>query len=142
MSKAAECAFCRLVAGELPCLKVLEDDVCLSFLDIGPLAEGHLLLIPKEHFDALDEMPPDAVARLTKHLPRLARALVGAVGCEGYNVLQNNGRVAGQAVGHVHFHIIPRNAGDSLGYRWPAGTYAEGRAEQVHKAVLKHLPPA
>ena len=120
-------------------MKLLEDADCLSFLDIGPLAEGHLLLVPKQHYEWLDQMPAEQVARLAQHLPRLGRALVRAVGCQGYNVLQNNGRVAGQAVGHVHFHVIPRVAGDGLGYRWPAGQYAEGRAESVYKSLLAHL---
>jgi len=120
-------------------MKLLEDADCLSFLDIGPLAEGHLLLVPKQHYEWLDQMPAEHVARLAQHLPRLGRALVRAVRCQGYNVLQNNGRVAGQAVGHVHFHVIPRVAGDGLGYRWPAGQYAEGRAESVYKSLLAHL---
>ena len=139
MSDAANCVFCKIAAGELPCMKVFEDDLSLSFLDIGPLAEGHLLLIPKENYDPLDHMSAPTVARLTQHLPRLAKAVARAVACEGYNVLQNNGRVAGQVVGHVHFHIIPRTSSDSLGYRWPAGNYPEGRAEQVHQAILDQL---
>jgi histidine triad (HIT) family protein len=133
------CVFCKIVAGDIPCLRLFEDDVSFSFLDVGPLAEGHLLLIPRSHYETLDQMPGEVVARLTQHLPRLAKAVARAVSCDGYNVLQNNGRIAGQAVAHVHFHIIPRVSGDSLGYRWPAGKYPEGRAELVQRAILDQL---
>lgn len=137
--KDPDCIFCKIIAGDIPCLKVFENDAVLSFLDIGPLAEGHLLVIPKNHFVQLDEMPPQALAGLAEVLPELSRAVVKAVDAEGYNVLQNNGTVSGQAVMHVHFHIIPRRQGDGLGYRWNAGKYQGDRAQQVHKQVMDAL---
>ena len=116
----SDCVFCKIAAGEIPCTKVYEDDACLTFMDIGPLADGHTLLIPKKHYEFLYDMPADEVAHLGRQLPALAKAVKEAMGAEGINVLQNNGRVSGQAVPHVHFHFIPRVADDGLGYRWPA----------------------
>ena len=136
----SDCIFCKIAASELPCLKLFEDDDCLAFLDIGPLAEGHALLIPKAHYVTLDLMPGELVGRMAAHLPRLCEAVVKASGAEGCNVLQNNGKAAQQAVDHVHFHAIPRVSGDALGYRWPAGSYAEGRAEEMRDRIVASLP--
>lgn len=130
------CVFCKIVAGQIPCLRVLEDGEVLAFLDIGPLAEGHLLVIPKEHYVRLDQMPLESLLAIGRQLPRLAQVVMRATGCQAYNLLQNNGGEAGQVVGHVHFHIIPRKSGDGLGYRWNAGKYAPGRAEEVQKLML------
>ena len=133
------CVFCRIARSEIPSLKVLEDGEVLAFLDINPLAEGHVLIIPKAHRERLDEMTPDEVAAVTRHLPQLARAVVTATGSGAYNVLQNNGRAAQQSVGHVHFHIIPRRDGDALGYRWPASSYPPGRGEELRQKVISAL---
>jgi histidine triad (HIT) family protein len=116
----SDCIFCKIVAGEIPCTKVYEDDLCLAFMDIGPIAPGHTLLIPKKHYEAIMEMPADEAAHLGRQLPALARAVKSAMDVPGLNVLQNNGKVAGQAVAHLHIHFIPRRADDGLGYRWPA----------------------
>jgi histidine triad (HIT) family protein len=139
MSKDPSCIFCKIAAGDIPCLKIAEGNGYLAFVDIGPLADGHLLVIPKDHYARLEDMPVDAVTAVTRELPRLGRAVIQAMSAPAYNVLQNNGRESGQAVGHVHFHIIPRCAGDGLGYRWNASEYPEGRAEEVHDAILKAL---
>jgi histidine triad (HIT) family protein len=139
MTSDPDCIFCRIVAGGIPCTELLSDDVALAFLDIGPLAEGHALLIPKAHYETLGAMPPDEAARLLGHLPALASAVTRATGCEGYNVLQNNGRVAHQFVPHVHFHIIPRNPGDEFHFNWPAGGYEAGRIEQIAEEIRSNL---
>lgn len=133
------CIFCKIAAGEVPCTKLLEDASALAFLDIGPLAEGHVLLIPKDHYATIDQMPAAAAAGLLRHLPGLAKAVQSAVGCEGLNVLQNNGTVAHQVVQHVHFHIIPRGAGDEFHFNWPAGTYPRGRADEIAQAIRAEL---
>ena len=120
-------------------MRVFEDGTVLAFLDINPLAEGHALIIPKTHRERLEEMSADEVAAIARHLPRLARAVLAATGAAAYNVLQNNGKAAQQSVGHVHFHIIPRREGDSLGYRWPAGSYPAGRGEELRQKVVAAL---
>jgi len=116
----AECVFCKIVAGEIPCTKVFEDGLCLAFLDIGPISPGHTLLIPKAHYEGVHQMPADQAAHLARHIPALAAAVQKAVRAEGINVLQNNGPCSGQEVFHVHVHLIPRWPNDGLGFRWPA----------------------
>ena len=133
------CIFCKIVAGQIPCTKVLEDDACLAFLDIGPLAEGHVLLIPKAHAVTLDQLAADQAGAMLRHLPALVKAVQAVTGCEGVNVLQNNGRVAHQVVPHVHFHIIPRKAGDAFDFNWPAGSYPPGKADPLAAAIKRQL---
>lgn len=134
-----DCLFCKIAAGQIPATTVLEDASTLAFLDIGPLAEGHVLLIPREHYETIDRMPPEDAAALMKHLPALVRAIQAATGCAGINVLQNNGRAASQLVMHVHFHLIPRRPGDEFHFNWPAGRYPQGRAEELAQAIRGHL---
>ena len=134
-----DCIFCKIAAGAIPSAKVLEDAAAFAFLDIGPLAEGHVLLIPKGHYVTVDQMPADDAAGLLKHLPALVRAVQAATGCAGVNVLQNNGAVAHQVVRHVHFHIIPRNSGDAFHFNWPAGKYPPGKADALAAAIRERL---
>ena len=115
--------FDKILGGELPCHKVYEDDHVFAFLDIGPLSTGHTLVIPKERKAKLHELSDDAAAAIGRVLPRLARAVMKVSGCDEYNILQNNGARAHQAVFHVHFHIIPKpDEASGLGIRWPSGS--------------------
>jgi histidine triad (HIT) family protein len=116
----SDCIFCKIIAGQIPCTKVYEDASCLAFMDIAPISPGHTLVIPKKHYEAICQMPADEVAALFRPVPGLAAAVQAALQAQGLNVLQNNGRIAGQAVDHLHVHLIPRWAEDGLGYRWPA----------------------
>ena len=137
-----DCIFCKIVAGAIPSATVLETDAALAFLDIGPVAEGHTLLIPKGHYRTLDEMPAAEAGAVLASLPAVVAAVRSATGCEGVNVLQNNGAIAGQLVPHVHFHIIPRNPGGAFAFNWPAGAYPDGRlaelAETIRQAAEDH----
>jgi histidine triad (HIT) family protein len=117
----ADTIFGKIVRGEIPCNKVYEDEKVLAFLDINPLSEGHTLVVPKEPAQTLDGLSDESAAALGRVLPRLCRAVVAATGVKEYNVLENNGAGAHQAIAHVHFHIIPKpNARDGLGIGWPA----------------------
>jgi len=121
--------FDRILDGELPCHRVFENEHVLAFLDIGPLSAGHTLVIPKERRAQLHELSDEAGAELGRVLPRIARAVMSATGATAYNVLQNNGSEAHQAVFHVHFHIIPRFPdGAGLGIGWTPGELSEGEA--------------
>jgi histidine triad (HIT) family protein len=114
-----ETVFSKILRGEIPCHKIYEDDHVLAFLDVGPLSRGHTLVIPKEPAATLDALSDEAAAALGRVMPRLCRAVKRVTGCEAYNILQNNGALAHQAVFHVHFHIIPKPDGESgLGIRW------------------------
>ncbi len=117
----ADTIFKRIIDGEIPCHKVYEDEHVIAFLDISPLSRGHTLVVPKEPAVTLDAMSDESAAAVGRVLPRIARAVVKATGTRAYNVLQNNGPSAHQAVMHVHFHVIPKPDHDSgLGIGWPA----------------------
>jgi histidine triad (HIT) family protein len=131
--------FDQILAGEIPCYRVYEDDHVLAFLDIAPLSDGHTLVIPKERKACLHELSDDAAAALGRVLPRLARAVVAATGATAYNVLQNNGASAHQAVMHVHFHIIPKTGTKGLGVGWNPGNLAGDRAEELLDAMRAAL---
>ena len=130
-----DCIFCEIVAGKLPCAKVYEDENCLAFLDINPLNEGHTLIIPKEHHERLTDMTGEEVAAVLRKAPEIARAVVAVTGAPGFNLFQTNGAVSGQVVPHVHFHIVPRHAGDGLGFRWNPGKYKEGEMDKLCEAI-------
>jgi len=110
--------FARIAAGEIPCQKVFENDLLLAFLDINPLSEGHTLLITKRPVERVEDLTPEEAAEIGRVLPVLIRKILAVTGAPACNILQNNGRAAGQEVPHVHFHIIPRREGDGLGFRW------------------------
>ena len=109
-----DCVFCAIAAGEIPCFKVFEDDFALAYLDINPFSEGHTLVIPKAHTTGLLDTPDETLAALLARVKKVAAHLKTALGCDGFHVLQNNGAAAGQTVGHIHFHIVPRREGDPI----------------------------
>ena len=112
--------FTRIIRGELPGRFVWRDARCVAFLTIAPLKPGHTLVVPKEPAATLAELSEDSAAALGRALPRICRAVLKVTGATAYNVLQNNGAEAHQAVDHVHFHIIPRVNGRGLGIGWEA----------------------
>lgn len=139
-----ETVFDKILAGDLPCHRVYEDEQVLAFLDVGPLSDGHTLVIPKERKAHLHELSDEAAAALGRVLPRIARAVLAATGATAYNVLQNNGAEAHQAVDHVHFHVIPRfggarPGGRGLGIDWRAGTLTPERAAELLAAMHRAL---
>ena len=116
----ADTVFGRIIRGEIPCHRVYEDDKVLAFLDINPLSRGHTLVVPKEAAESMEALSDESAAALGRVLPRLCRAVIRATGVRQYNVLENNGSLAHQAIPHVHFHIIPKpNAREGLGIGWP-----------------------
>lgn len=117
----SETIFGKILSGEIPCHKVYEDERVFAFLDINPLSAGHTLVIPKEPARTLDALSDESAAALGRVLPRICRAVIAVTGVREYNVLENNGTGAHQAVPHVHFHIIPKPSGDDgLGLGWAA----------------------
>jgi histidine triad (HIT) family protein len=115
----AHTVFAKILAGELSCHRVHEDAHTLAFMDIEPLAHGHVLLIPKEPAETLDALSDASAAAIGRVLPRLCRAVMAATGTTAYNVIQNNRPAAGQAVPHVHFHIVPKGSAEhGLRLQW------------------------
>lgn len=139
MPNVPNCVFCKIIAGSIPAGVVYRDDACLAFLDVQPLAPGHVLLVPLDHYDQIQQLPASVAGRLMSVVPRLAASVLKATGAAGLNLLQNNGGVAGQVVPHVHFHLIPRSANDGLGFRWNPRAYAEGEAERMAAALKGEL---
>jgi histidine triad (HIT) family protein len=136
---AQDCIFCKIAAGTIPSAKVYETDEVFAFLDINPISDGHTLVVPKKHYEKMEECPPETLAAIGLVLGKVAKAVVEGTGADGYNVLCNRGRAAGQIVGHVHFHVIPRRLGDGVFNRWPAYKYEAGKAEQLLKAITERL---
>ena len=129
-----DCVFCKIIRGEIPCQRIFDNQYVLAFLDINPLSQGHTVVIPKHHAERLDDLPEEWSVELARSFGPITRAVTGAIGAEAYNLLQNNGSLAGQVVPHVHFHIIPRRADDGLGYRWKAKSAS---ADALHSLQAK-----
>lgn len=136
----AETVFAKILRGEIPCHKLYEDDLVLAFLDVAPLSAGHALVIPKEPAETLDQLSDEAAAAIGRLLPRLCRAVQKATGTRAYNVLQNNGSAAHQAVMHVHFHIIPKpDASQGLGVGWPSGKLEPEAGKALRERIVAAL---
>lgn len=132
------CIFCKIVAGQIPSAKVYEDEKILAFLDIAPVHDGHVLVIPKRHYANLEAMPEDELCVLIKVVKKIGRGLKEGLQVAGYNVTENNDPVAGQIIGHLHFHIIPRKENDGL-HLWPQGRYGEGEMQAIAEKIKKAL---
>lgn len=135
-----DCIFCRIVAHELPAERIYEDAQTLAFMDIGPLAKGHALVIPKAHFETVADAPPEALSALMPVIRKIVRAQFATMPLGGVNVTQANGAAAGQVVPHVHFHVIPRPAGSRSFMNWQPGQYESpgemaAYAQQLRNAI-------
>jgi len=136
----AETIFSKILRNEIPCHKVYEDSHVLAFLDINPISRGHVLVIPKEAAETLDQLSDEASAAIGRVLPRLCRAVMRASGTVAYNVLQNNGPAAHQAVFHVHFHIIPKPSdGSGLGLGWAPGKLEPAAGAELARQIAAAL---
>lgn len=132
--------FSKIIRGEIPCHKVYEDELVFAFLDINPLTPGHTLVIPKEPAATLDALSDESAAAIGRVLPRISRAVLRATGAKDFNVLQNNGAPAHQAVFHVHFHIIPKpDANTGLGIGWKPVTFDHARGKQLAAQIADAL---
>lgn len=110
--KEQDCIFCKIAAGEIPSKTIYEDDGFRVILDISPAVKGHALIIPKEHYANIYELPEHMAASAMVLARKLATHMSEALGCDGFNIIQNNGEAAGQTVFHFHMHLIPRYQGD------------------------------
>lgn len=143
MNTDPDCIFCRIVAGEIPAFKLLEDDRVLSFMDINPANEGHCLVIPKTHVPNLFELDDGSLAAAATACRRVADAVRRTLDPPGINLMQANGPAAGQSVHHFHFHVIPRRPDDGLPFNWeprPGDLDAIGRLAERIRANLRETP--
>lgn len=131
--------FSKIISGAIPCHRVYEDEHVLAFLDINPISAGHTLVIPKETAATLDQLSDEAAAAIGRVLPRISRAVLAATGAKAFNVLQNNGKGAHQAVFQVHFHIIPKfddqRSDAGLGIGWKPTGLANNVASELARRI-------
>lgn len=134
--KDKDCIFCKIAAGEIPAATIYEDEDFRVILDLGPASKGHSLILPKEHYANLFELEDELAAKALKLAKRIGIKMKEAIGCDGLNVVQNNGEAAGQTVFHFHMHLIPRFHNDEVGVTWKPGELTEETKAELLK-VLK-----
>lgn len=133
------CIFCKIAAGIIPSATVYEDDDFRAILDIAPAHKGHVIILPKVHADNLFSLPDEVASKLLPVAKKVAAAVKRTTGCDGVNLLQNNGTAAGQSVFHLHVHVVPRFEGDGILPVWPQGSYADGEAAALAEEIKKNL---
>lgn len=134
-----DCVFCKIGRGEIPSFTVFENENWKAILDIAPASKGHIILFPKEHTEnifTLSEKQSEEVFPIVK---KIADALKRTVCCEGINILQNNGEVAGQTVFHFHIHLIPRYEKDTVQFSWENRTYQNEEMQIIADGIKKHM---
>ncbi|NBX37234.1 MAG: HIT family protein [Planctomycetes bacterium] len=132
--------FTRIIRHEIPARFVMEEADVVAFLDIAPLSRGHVLVVPVEEREFLHQLSPASAEALGRALQRVAAAVVDVTGTRDYNILQNNGAAAHQAVPHVHFHVIPKHAdGAGLGIQWRSGALDAADATMLADAIRDRL---
>lgn len=138
-SKSSDCIFCKIVNKEIPSTCVFEDEYSYAFLDINPINDGHTLLIPKEHYENIHDIPDELLAKLAVHVKTLSGAIETAVDADGINIGMNNGSAAWQIVFHAHIHIIPRLEGDGFEPWGVSKKYTEDGESKTAKKITASL---
>ncbi len=129
--KDENCIFCKLANGEIPTSTLYEDEDFRVILDASPASKGHALILPKEHFTDLYELDDEIAAKALVLAKKMVTKLTDILGCDGYNIVQNNGEAAGQTVFHFHIHLIPRYKGDQVGLGWKMGKLTDEDKEDI-----------
>ena len=135
----SDCIFCKIVDKKIPSCVVTEDEKTIAFMDIMPARKGHVLVVPRRHSETMLDVPSDDLVAMTKLVQRVSVALQEALEPPGLAVVQLNGAASGQTVFHIHFHVIPRRAGDGLAMKWSHESYLPGEVEQYQTKIAKAL---
>ena len=130
-----DCIFCKIANGEIPSATLYEDEEFRVILDLGPASKGHSLILPKKHAANIYELPEETAGKAMILAKKMARKLTDALNCDGFNIVQNNGEIAGQTVFHVHMHLIPRYEGDGVGLTWKPGQLSDEDKEEILNKV-------
>ena len=133
------CIFCKIIKGDIPSSTIYEDDNVKVIMDIAPSAKGHAILLVKQHVANVFELDAELAGKVFSVVPKIATAIKEELGCDGMNILQNNGVAAGQTVFHLHIHFIPRWEGDSVNIKWTPLSYADGEAAALAEAIKARL---
>lgn len=131
------CIFCKIANGEIPSATLFEDEDFRVILDMGPATKGHALILPKEHYPNLYELPDELAKKDIVLAKKMITRMTKALGCDGFNVVQNNGAPAGQTVFHFHMHLIPRYEDDDAGFRWNIGELSDADKEDILAKMKK-----
>ena len=126
-----DCIFCKIANGDIPSATLYEDEEFRVILDLGPAAKGHALILPKDHYANLYEIDDEVAGRAFKLAKKMVIKMTDILGCDGYNIVQNNGEAAGQTVFHFHMHLIPRYKDDNAGFGWNTGKLTEEDKEEI-----------
>ena len=135
--KDNNCIFCKLANGEIPSATLYEDEDFRVILDLGPATRGHVLILPKEHAANIYEMDDELLGKAFQLAKKMIVKLTDVLGCDGYNVVQNNGEAAGQTVFHFHIHLIPRYKGDKSGFGWKMGKLKDEDRDDILAKLKK-----
>ncbi len=136
------CIFCKIANGEIPSKTLYEDDMFRVILDISPASKGHALILPKKHFANIYELDQDTAGEVFVLAKRMASVMTDALGCGGFNILQNNGEIAGQTVFHFHIHLIPRYKEDGVGLNMEGKGEPDYSLDEVQKKIVEGLKSA
>ena len=131
----ANCIFCKIVAGEIPSRTLFEDEDFKVMLDVGPASKGHALIVPKEHYANIYELPDELAGKAMRLAKRMATHMTNVLNCDGFNILQNNGEVAGQTVFHYHMHLIPRYKGSDEMILWNANHFSDEQMDALEEQL-------
>ena len=134
--KNDNCIFCKIANGEIPSKTLYEDDDFRVILDLGPATKGHALILPKEHYANLYELPDETAAKVMQLAKKMATQMTEKLGCDGFNLVQNNGEVAGQTVFHFHLHLIPRYENDGQKIGWKPGAPSQEELEEIKNTIV------
>ena len=137
--KKDDCIFCKIANGEIPSATLYEDEDFRVILDLGPASKGHALILPKQHYANMFEIDDEVLAKAAKLAKKVITHEKEVLGCDGYNVLQNNGEAAGQTVFHFHMHLIPRYEDDDVTIGWKEHSTEDIDMEQLRQDIKKAL---
>ncbi len=134
--KDDNCIFCKIANGGIPSKTIYEDEKFRVILDLGPATKGHALILPKEHYANLYELPEEMAGDVMKLAKKMATQITEKLGCEGFNLVQNNGDLAGQTVYHFHLHLIPRYRADGQTIGWKPQEVSQEELEEVRAQIV------
>ena len=135
--KKADCIFCKIANGEIPSKTLHEDENFRVILDLSPATKGHALILPKEHYDNLSELPEDTAAGVMKLAKKMSAVMTEKLQADGFNLVQNNGETAGQTVMHFHMHLIPRYEEDGQRIGWEPGEVTQEELDEIKKQITE-----
>ena len=133
--KKDDCIFCKIANGEIPANALYDDDLVKVIFDLSPASEGHVLILPKSHYDDVYSLDDDTAAHIFKVAVKIANAMKKSLNIDGLNIVQNNGEAAGQTVFHFHMHIIPRYTDDTVNIKWVPGKISEDEIEKLKNKI-------